>query len=194
MKVRQRILKFLYPLIRRVTKNSDKGTVKINDKRIAPPSPIYELKSFKNNGEIIDFSQYRNKKVLIVNTASDCGFTGQYEELQHLYESKNNQLQIIGFPANDFKEQEKYNDDEIAQFCQVNYGVSFPIVKKSQVIKGDEQNPVYTWLTSSQKNGWNDHQPDWNFGKYLVNEQGILTHYFGPSISPLSKEVQDAIS
>ena len=103
-------------------------------------------------------------------------------------------LVIIGFPANDFKEQEKGTDEEIAKFCKVNYGVSFPLMKKSIVIKSSQQNPVYQWLTDSTKNGWNDQSPSWNFTKYIVNEGGVLTNYFGPSVSPLSKDVTKAIS
>lgn len=193
MNTKQRILKVLYPLIRRLSKFSDKGTVLKNKEKITPISSFYQLKMLKNNGEIMDFSLLKNKKVLLVNTASDCGFTGQFDELQKLHEAKDDKLTIIGFPANDFKEQEKHDDAEISQFCRLNYGVSFPLAKKSKVVKGTDQNPIYSWLTSAQQNGWNDHQPDWNFSKYLINEEGVLTHYFGPSISPLSKDVQDAL-
>jgi glutathione peroxidase len=194
MNIRQRILKVLYPLIRKLSKLSDKGTVLNNKEKITPKSSFYQLKMLKSNGELLDFSSLKNKKVLLVNTASDCGFTGQFDELQKLHETNDDKLMIIGFPANDFKEQERHNDEEISQFCRVNYGVSFPLAKKSIVVKGLDQNPIYTWLTSAQKNGWNDHQPDWNFSKYLINENGVLTHYFGPSISPLSKDVLEALN
>ena len=121
---------------------------------------------------------------MLVNTASNCGYTAQYKELEELYEKYKNQLVIIGFPANDFKEQEKGSDEEIAQFCRVNYGISFPLSKKSVVIKSPEQNPVFRWLTDKSRNGWNDKPPTWNFSKYLVNEEGTLTHYFDPAIPP----------
>jgi glutathione peroxidase len=130
----------------------------------------------------------------LVNTASNCGYTNQYEELQQLYEQYNNRLVILGFPSNDFKEQEKGNDDEIARFCKINYGVTFPLMKKSVVIKGAGQNPVFQWLSDAAQNGWNTKTPSWNFSKYLVNESGMLTHYFDPAISPLSKEVLAAIN
>ena len=91
--------------------------------------------------------------------------------------------------SNDFKEQEKGSDEEIAQFCQVNFGVTFPLMKKSSVVKSETQNEVFKWLTDSTKNGWNGKQPSWNFSKYLVNEEGILTHYFDPSVSPTSEQV-----
>ena len=102
-------------------------------------------------------------------------------------------LLVIGFPANDFKEQEKGTDEEIMQFCKLNYGVTFPLMKKSVVIRSAGQNPVFQWLTDSAKNGWNNKYPSWNFSKYLVNENGILTNYFDPSVSPLGKEIREAI-
>ncbi len=100
---------------------------------------------------------------------------------------------IIGFPANDFKEQEKGNDAEIAQFCKLNFGVTFPLAKKSIVIKEKDQNSVYRWLTDSTQNGWNNRQPSWNFCKYIVDEQGRLTHYFGASVSPLDERLVEII-
>ena len=110
-----------------------------------------------------------------------------------MYEKYKEKLVIIGFPANDFKEQEKGTDEEIAQFCKLNFGVTFPLMKKAVVIKAPEQNEVFKWLTDSAKNGWNNKPPSWNFAKYIVNEEGILTNYFGSSISPLSKDVSDAV-
>jgi len=193
MNLKQVILKKLYPLIMRLSKSSDKGLILSSSAGATPKLPFYQLKATQNNGQVLDFSQFKNKKVLLVNTASNCGFTGQYEELQQLHEKYNNDLVILGFPANDFREQEKSNDAEIAQFCQVNFGVTFPLIKKSQVVKGNEQNPVFKWLTHPEENGWNDHQPDWNFSKFLVNENGALTHYFGSAVSPLSPEIINAL-
>jgi glutathione peroxidase len=100
---------------------------------------------------------------------------------------------ILGFPANDFKEQEKGSDEEIAQFCKVNYGVTFPLMKKSTVVKSPDQNPVYKWLSDSTQNGWCNKQPSWNFSKYLLDEHGNLLQYFDPAVSPLSPEVTDKI-
>ena len=193
MNLKQGILKALYPLIMRLTKGTSKGKVLMNSQGAKPAVPFYNLKATQNSGQLLDFSAFKNKKVLLVNTASNCGFTGQYEELQQLHEQNPDNLVILGFPANDFKEQEKSNDTEIAQFCQVNFGVTFPLVKKSSVVKGSEQNPVYEWLTHAEQNGWNAHQPDWNFSKYLVNESGDLTHYFGSAVSPLSPDLVNAI-
>lgn len=194
MTFKQKILKLLYPLIMRLSKKSGaRGNILSNKQGAAPKVPFYELKITQNNGQILNLSQFKNKKVLLVNTASNCGYTGQYEELQQLHEQLKDQIVIMGFPANDFREQEKSNDAEIAQFCQVNYGVTFPLTKKSSVVKGPEQNPVYQWLTHAEQNGWNTHQPDWNFSKYLVDEKGVLTHYFGSAVSPLSPEIIKAL-
>jgi glutathione peroxidase len=192
---RQKLLKTVYPLIMGIGK-----LFKANSKVIAnrqgtkPVIAFYSLKAFANNGGELDFAGFKGKKVLLVNTASDCGYTGQYDDLQKLYGKFKNELVVIGFPANDFKDQEKGSDQEIAQFCKLNYGVSFPLAKKSSVIKGPEQNKVFEWLSSKNENGWNDQQPSWNFSKYLVNEQGVLTHYFDPSISPSSDEFIKAIT
>lgn len=169
--------------------STGKGKVLRNEKRIPPKNPFHELKTTLNNGQVVDFSQFKNKKVLLVNTASNCGYTGQFEELQQLHEKFSDKVALIGFPANDFQEQEKGNDSEIAQFCQVNYGVTFPLSKKSSIVHGREQHPVYSWLTHAEQNGWNSHSPDWNFSKYLIDENGFLTHYFGPAVSPLSAEI-----
>lgn len=190
MKIKQKLLKSLYPLIMRFSKSSTgKGKVLRNEKRMPPKSPFYELKTTLNDGRVLDFSQFKNKKVLLVNTASNCGYTGQFEELQQLHEKFPDKLALVGFPANDFQEQEKGDDSEIARFCQVNYGVTFPLSKKSTIVQGGEQNPVYRWLTHAEQNGWNSHSPDWNFSKYLIDENGVLTHYFGPAVSPLSAEI-----
>ena len=194
MDFRKKILKTLYPLIMKLTKGTDKGTVLQNEEKVAPKVPFFQLKTTRNNGLPIDFSQFEGKKVLVVNTASDCGFTNQYSELQKLYEQEKDKLVIIGFPANDFKEQEKLDDAGIAQFCEVNFGVTFPLAKKTVVVKNEKQNPVYRWLSDKTLNGWNERQPDWNFSKYLINEKGILTHYFGSAVSPLSPEVKKAIA
>lgn len=186
---KQKVLRFLYPLIRKAAKSGKNGTVLHNENKTAPTVSFYQQKAILSNGNLIDFSIYSGKKVMIVNTASNCGYTGQYAELQKLHEMFGDKLAIIAFPANDFMEQEKGTDFEISQFCQVNYGVTFPIAKKGVVIKNEEQQTVFKWLTDSRANGWNNHQPDWNFSKYLIDEKGYLTHYFGPSISPLDDEL-----
>ena len=163
------------------------------DRGTAPPVSFYTLSATLNNGKDFSFENLKGKKVLLVNTASDCGYTPQYAELQKLYQHSKEDLEIIAFPANDFKEQEKGSDEEIATFCSVNYGVSFPLTKKAVVVKNERQHPVFNWLTSKEKNGWNDRPPSWNFTKYLVSEEGVLTHCFEPALSPLSTEVVNAV-
>jgi glutathione peroxidase len=178
--------------VRRLT--GSKNLVLHNSTNVKPKAPFYDLQEMANNGAIINFEQFKGKKVLIVNTASDCGYTGQYEELENLYKQYNASLVILGFPANDFKQQEKGSDEEIARFCKINYGVTFPLIKKSTATKSPEQNQAFQWLTDKNKNGWNDHQPVWNFSKYLVNEEGKLIYYFDPAVSPMSDVVRNAIA
>ena len=189
MSPRQKVLKAVYPAWIFFTKLIGKNTDALANEHQKPAVPFHSLKGIMNNGTTYDFSSLKGKKVLLVNTASDCGYTGQYDELQQLHKKFENKLVILGFPANDFKEQEKGSDEEIAQFCKVNFGVTFPLMKKSSVVKSETQNEVFKWLTDSTKNGWNGKQPSWNFSKYLVNEEGILTHYFDPSVSPTSEQV-----
>lgn len=191
---RQKILKAIYPLWMGFTKLIGKNTTMLtNDKQVQPPHSIYDLKIALNNGDTLPLSALKGKKLLLVNTASDCGYTNQYESLQQLHQQYKDKLIVIGFPANDFLEQEKGDDTTIAEFCKVNFGVSFPLAKKSTVIKSTDQQIVFKWLTHKEENGWNEQAPSWNFSKYLVNEQGMLTNYFDPSVSPLSKEVVKAI-
>ena len=191
MTYRQKVLKAVYPVFMWWNKITGKKNDKLENEKTVPPVSFYSLKTTLNNGSVLNFSDYKGKKVLIVNTASDCGYTDQYEDLQKLFETKN--LAVIGFPANDFKQQEKGTDEEIASFCKLNYGVSFPLAKKSVVVKSAEQNEVFRWLTDVKLNGWNEKQAAWNFSKYLVDEKGVLTHYFGSAVSPMSDELLDAI-
>jgi glutathione peroxidase len=163
-----------------------------NTTNAKPQVSFYDLEYALNDGKTVHFSAFKGKKVLIVNTASNCGYTNQYEDLQKLHEQFREKLVVIGFPANDFKEQEKGSDEEIAAFCKLNYGVSFPLAKKSSVI-GIDQNEVFRWLSDKNKNGWNTQEPTWNFSKYLVSEAGVLLNYFDPGVSPMSEEVIAAI-
>lgn len=195
MNFRQRFLKAIYPLVLAWGKlTGTRRSVLENAGDTAPGHSFYDLAVDLNNGKQLYLSETRGKKVMIVNTASNCGYTGQYDELQRLHEQFRDKLVVIGFPANDFKEQEKGSDDEIAEFCRVNYGVTFPLAKKSTVVKGAGQNRVFQWLTNKPENGWNAQPPTWNFSKYLIDEQGTLTHYFDPAVSPLSDEVVRAVS
>lgn len=192
MTYRQKVLKAIYPVVMWWSKFRGKNATELKNDKL-PPVSFYSLKGEKNNGDTLDFGSLKGKKVLLVNTASDCGYTNQYDDLQELSEKYRDKLVVIGFPANDFKEQEKGTDEEIAAFCKLNFGVTFPLMRKSIVKKSPDQNPVFKWLTDSTRNGWNNKPPSWNFAKYIVDEEGRLTHYFGSSISPLNKDVIKAL-
>ena len=153
-----------------------------NKNYIKPITDFYSLKAFDNAGKEVNFDIYRGKKILIVNLASQCGYTPQYSELEKLYQENKN-LIILGFPANNFGQQEPGSDHEIAEFCQLNFGVSFPLFQKNDV-KGKNKQPVYEWLSDKNKNGWNDIEPEWNFFKYLVDEMGVLVKVASSSVSP----------
>ena len=158
----------------------------------AKPAPE-TLQFLLNNGRLLSLGELRGKKTLIVNTASNCGFTAQYEQLQALADRFGPKLNIIGVPSNDFKEQEKGSDDEINQFCTVNFGVKFPLSKKSVVVNGNNQHPVFQWLSNPAQNGWNDKAPVWNFSKYLLNEKGELEAVYGPAVSPLDPAITERL-
>lgn len=191
---RQKLLKVLYPIIRFAGKFGNNGTILQNEQGLKPVDSIYDFDVELINGKTISLSQFKGENLIIVNTASDCGYAGQYEELQALYEKYGDKLMIIAFPSNDFAEQEKYSDAAIESFCQINYGVKFLVAKKSVVLSKENQHPVFNWLTKSKHNGWNNHNPDWNFSKYFINKEGTMTHYFGPSVSPLDPKITNLIN
>ena len=193
MNTNQRIRKFLYPVIMWVSKLTKKNTnISGNKEKSEPLISFYSLKFNTTEGKEISFEQFKNKKVLLVNVASFCGYTSQYDALEKLYKENGGTLIILGFPSNDFGAQEPGKDEEIASFCRLDYGVTFPIFKKSSVIKPD-QNPIYTWLSDQRLNGWNNEAPSWNFCKYIVDEHGRLTHFFAAAIAPDSMEIKTAI-
>ncbi len=194
MTARQKLLKAFYPALMWITKITGSNIVNLKNESIQAPISFYSLQTTLGDGSTLNFASLKGKKVLLVNTASDCGYTDQYADLEKLYQQYKGQLEILAFPANDFKEQEKGNDDAIAAFCKKNYGVTFPIMAKSIVIRSGQQNKVFKWLTNPEGNGWNAKVPSWNFSKYLVNDKGQLTNYFDPGISPLSKEVINAVT
>ena len=194
MSGRQKLLKAIYPVITSVGRLMGRNADNIENKHgVKPVQPVYDINIILNDGTTKSLAEFKGKKIMLVNTASDCGYTAQYDGLQHLHEQLGNNLVIIGFPANDFKEQEKGSDEEIGAFCRKNYGVSFLLAKKGTVVKGNDQQPVYQWLTDKRRNGWNSKSPSWNFSKYIINEEGILTHYFGPSIEPDSDVIEAAL-
>ena len=150
---------------------------------------IYQFKVEDLSGNTFDFSTLKGKKILVVNTASECGLTPQYEQLQAIYEKyKDKNFAILGFPANNFGAQEPGANQEIATFCQQNYGVSFPMMAKISV-KGGDMHPVYQFLTQKAKNGLQDSEVQWNFQKYLINENGELAKVVSPRTLPTDAEI-----
>ena len=153
---------------------------------------FYDI-SIKNiNGNNIDLSKLEGKHVMIVNVASRCGYTSQYEGLQKLYEDNKDQIEIIGVPCNDFGRQEPGTAPEIREFCSINYGVKFTLTEK-QSIKGRSKSNLYQWLSNPDLNGWNSELPSWNFCKYIINSRGELTHFFPSSVKPNSSNIKDAL-
>lgn len=144
-------------------------------------------------GNKIDFADFKGKKILVVNVASECGYTPQYAQLQELYETHKDKLIIVGFPSNDFGGQEPGSSAEIAHFCKMRYGVSFPMTEKIH-IKGSEIHPLYHWLTHKSENGVMDSEVKWNFQKYLLNETGQLIGIFPASLNPLEDSLLSQIS
>jgi glutathione peroxidase len=153
---------------------------------------IYVYSFNKIDGSKASFSQFKGKKILLVNVASKCGFTPQYEGLEQLYQQYKEKLVIVGFPANNFGNQEPGSNDEIANFCKTTYDVTFPMAQKISVI-GNDQNEIYKWLTDKTLNGWNDIAPKWNFYKYLISEEGELLKVFPSTTAPMSEEVTDLL-
>ena len=151
-------------------------------------SSIYDFKVDGLSGGTIDFSQFKGKKILIVNTASKCGFTPQYEYLEKLFEKYKDKLVIVGFPANNFGSQEPGTNDEIKAFCTKNYGVTFPMAAKVSV-KGDDIAPIFKWLTNKSENGVMDADIKWNFTKFLLDENGNLLAKFDSNVAPMSDDI-----
>jgi glutathione peroxidase len=150
---------------------------------------FYDFEIYDIDSNKVDLHQFKGKKILVVNTASKCGFTPQYTDLEKLYKTyKDSNFVIIGFPANNFLKQEPGTNKEIKEFCSLNFGVSFPMMAKISV-KGDDIHSLYIWLTSKDKNGLEDSKVKWNFQKYMINEDGTLHGYVNPNIEPFSDEI-----
>lgn len=168
--------------------HSKNMTQSINVETATKQLSIYNFKVAALDGGIIDFSSYKGKKILIVNTASECGFTNQYEGLEALYKKYQEKLVIVGFPANNFGTQEPGSNEEIKSFCKKNYGVSFPMAAKISV-KGADIAPIYQWLCNKKENGIMDAEINWNFNKFLLDEEGKIIAKFESKTKPLSEEI-----
>lgn len=154
---------------------------------------LYDFKMKALIGDqTIDLSQYKGKKVVIINVASKCGFTPQYADWEAFHKKYGKDIVVLGFPANNFGGQEPGSDEEIATFCQKNYGVTFQLFDKIDVV-GTMQHPLYKWLSTKALNGWNDKAPTWNFCKYVVDEKGQLTNFFASAVTPTDPEFRKAV-
>jgi len=154
-----------------------------------PTSSFFDLSATDITGQLVKMEQYKGKKVMVVNTASECGFTPQYAQLQELYSTyKDKNFVILGFPSNNFGGQEPGTEAEIASFCQKNYGVTFPMMAKVNT-KGKEQHAIYHWLTNKSQNGVMDTGVKWNFHKYLIDEKGQLIMSLGSGVEPADERI-----
>ncbi len=176
--------KLVYHLLL-LLKKKDIKTRPNNTKTPMNTKTFYDFKLRSIEGKEIDFSAYKGKKVMIINTASACGFTPQYDDLQKLHKTHGNKLALLGFPANNFGGQEPGTNDEIGAFCRKNFGVTFQLFEKVDV----KENELFKWLSDKDQNGWNTDAPNWNFCKYLINENGELVKFYSSSINPMSEEI-----
>jgi glutathione peroxidase len=168
--------------------NNSNNTQIANMQTNETPTSIHTFSVKALDGGTINFADFKGKKILIVNTASECGYTSQYKDLQALYEKYGSKLVVVGFPANNFGAQEPGTATEIKSFCQKNYGVTFPMADKISV-KGDDAAPIYQWLTQKSQNGVLDATIKWNFNKFLLNEKGEIIAKFDSGVGPMSEEI-----
>jgi glutathione peroxidase len=172
---------------------SEMATKPENDAAVIAKGSVHDFKLKELEGdEMINLSKYKGKKLVILNVASKCGFTKQYADWQEFNEKYGDKIVVLGFPANNFGSQEPGTAEDIAAFCQKNYGVTFQMFDKVDVV-GDNQHPLFKWLSTKNLNGWNDKAPTWNFCKYVVDEKGQLTHFFASKIKPTDEEFKKAV-
>jgi len=162
--------------------------VKDSDVSKIDVSTFYDIEINTINGDLLNLNSFKGKYVLIVNVASKCGFTSQYESLQKLYDQNKDKLVVIGVPCNQFGSQEPGTSSEIKSFCTLNYGVTFPITEKIDV-KGKNQHNLYKWLTNKVNNRRKDSSVKWNFQKYLIDKNGTLIDYYFSSTNPLNSKI-----
>jgi len=172
---------------------SDKKAVYAAPANVAAPAKsLYDFSMKSLEGKTVPLRGFKGKKVVILNTASECGYTPQYADWEKFYKEHGSKVIVLGFPANNFGGQEPGSNQEIASFCQKNFGVTFPMFEKIEVV-GEKQHPLFKWLSTKSLNGWNDKAPTWNFCKYVVDEQGKLTHFFASGVKPNDPEFRKAI-
>ena len=160
----------------------------MNSQQTQSKSSLYNITLTDAEGNNFKLERFKGKNLLIVNVASRCGYTSQYIDLQRLHDKHGKDVQILAIPCNDFGRQEPGTMEQIVEFCEVNYGIKFPILQKSK-IKGNTPHPLYKWLSDPVKNGWNSELPTWNFCKYLINKRGELVGFYPSNVNPTSKEI-----
>ncbi len=148
---------------------------------------FFDISAQSIDGDTVSMSQFKGKKIIILNVASECGYTPQYGAWENFYKANSDKVVVLGFPCNQFGGQESGSNTEIKSFCQKNYGVSFPMFDKIDV-KGKSQSPIYAWLSDKNQNGWCEKVPTWNFCKYLIDENGVLLDFFASGIEPTNEE------
>ncbi|MCE2847039.1 MAG: glutathione peroxidase [Sphingobacteriales bacterium] len=177
---------FLYPLIRRIM-----PSLRLNapdSQPITPPVSVYDLPIQTMDGSTSTLEAYKGRKILVVNTASECGFTPQYTEMQSLHETHADHIAVLAFPCNQFGAQEPGDNQAVMSFCESRFGVNFPVYAKCDVV-GEHASPLFSWLSDPAQNGWNSQTPTWNFCKYVIDEEGRLLSVLGPSVSPLDPSI-----
>ncbi len=185
MKIGSLLTALALPFTQNMAKSRPENTVSVAGKN------FHSFKMKGIDGKEIDFSQFKGKKIIVLNTASKCGYTPQYADWEKFHKA-NKDVVILGFPANEFGGQEPGSNSEIASFCQLNYGVSFQMMEKV-VVKGSSKCELYQWLTDKSQNGWNEKEPSWNFCKYIINEKGELANFFASGVKPTSPEFIEAL-
>lgn len=179
-----------FTLIKNVLSNKKAINMKTTESIANGSFHTFKMKSL--DGKEIDLSRYAGKKVVVINTASKCGYTPQYKDWQAFHEKYGDKIAVLGFPANNFGRQEPGSNRDIAEFCEINYGVTFQLFEKIDVI-GENQHPLFQWLSKKELNGWNDKAPTWNFCKYVIDQKGNVTHFFASGIKPDNAEFQKAV-
>jgi glutathione peroxidase len=171
---------------------SNKQTILSSNNSMILKGSFYDFTINDLSGKPVNLKEYKGKTVVLINVASKCGFTPQYADWQKFHEKFGDKIAVLGFPANNFMSQEPGSSEEIAEFCQKNYGVTFRMFEKIEVA-GKDKAPLYNWLSNKDLNGWNNQEPSWNFCKYLINKDGKLTHFFESKITPENPEFLQAV-
>ncbi len=180
---------FNFDLVKHIFSKND--TISMIDSTQEHKGSLYDFTVNDLQENPVNLADYKGKPVVIINVASKCGFTPQYADWQKFHEEYGEKIAVLGFPANNFKSQEPGSNEEIAEFCQKNYGVTFKMFSKVEVT-GNDKAPLYKWLTEKELNGWNDQEPTWNFCKYVIDKDGNLTHFFESKITPDNEEFRKA--